>query len=81
MKLFIRQYMDFVLDITKYFITDDFKYTSLPPTDEMQNWISRLGAEVYSILDMLVAMQSAIKWDTNPKSYIEARFLMFGGEK
>jgi len=81
MKLFIRQYMDFVLDITKYFITDDFKYTSLPPTDEMQNWISGLGAEVYSILDMLVAMQSAIKWDTNPKSYIEARFLMFGGEK
>lgn len=79
MKLFIRQYLDFILDITKYFITNSFEYTSLPPTDDMKKWINNLSDNVYDILDMIIDLQSTIKWDSNPKSMIEARFLTFGG--
>lgn len=77
MKQFEKQYLDFILDVSKYFVTDSFSYTSLPPTDEMKKWIDDIQStdDIADILDMLIELQSAIRWDPNPRFLIEAKFL------
>lgn len=85
MKQFEKQYLDFILDVTKYFMTLDISYTSLPPTEDMKKWLDKVEkdndcySKIYSLLDMLLELQTAIRWDSNPRYMIEAKFLTFKG--
>lgn len=84
MKLFEKQYLDFILDVVKLNMVDfDYSYTALPKTNVLDRWIkdNTRDYEEYDrftkLLDMLLELHSAIKWDPNPKFLIEARFLTF----
>lgn len=84
LKLFIRQYIDFILDVNKVIMLGSMEYTKLPDTKEIQDFITEAVAEgttyvdkLLDLLDEVIKLSSAIKWDTSPKSVIEATLITF----
>ena len=77
LKQFIRQYLNFVLDIKKFIILNEFDYLSIPETEEMSDWLKRHTDydEVSDLLDLLIKINSEIKYDGSPKYMIEAMLL------
>lgn len=79
MKQFIKDYTTFILDVCKYIITDSFDYVSLPHS--MKKWLDEVDAnydDLLEILDMLVELDSSLKYDSNPLYTIEAKFILTG---
>ena len=78
LKRFIRDYVNFILDVCKYDITESFDYISIPQTE--QKWLDGLNDNWYESVDAmlspLVKLVDRIKYDTNPKSMIEVSLLI-----
>ena len=79
LKLFIEQYLDFVLDLTKYCLFKDMAMVKIPASLEMR---CKGYSSIPDILDYsnnLVAkildVKNAIKYDVNNKTTIEAMFI------
>jgi DNA polymerase-3 subunit gamma/tau len=84
MKQFIRQYLNFVLDIKKWFILGDFKFLQIPEIDTIKDFIndlddtdnwSKIWDRICDLLDIVIKINSAVKYDSNPKYLIEAMLL------
>ena len=77
LKQFIKSYMLFILDVRKYQITKDIKFTQIPRTyeDRLKIYLTEDDATV-DILQTVVALNSDIKWDSNPKALIEASLIL-----
>ena len=78
LKIFIRSYMQFLLDICKYNILGDFKYVNIPNIYE--NEFAEYGdyekSKVKDLLAKVIKLNSDIKWDASPKYVIEATLLL-----
>lgn len=80
LKQFIKSFMVFVLDVRKYQITNDIGYTALPST--YANELSEFNYDeiwMCEVLNLIVALNSDLKWDTNAKALIEASLISFQG--
>lgn len=81
MKQFIKQYMNFVLDVSKYLVCEDFKYTQLPETGEMKNWLRVFGQDdldtILDLLDKIIAIDADIKFSSSAKEYVEVQLITF----
>lgn len=81
MKQFIRQYLNFVLDIKKWFILGDFKFLQIPEIDTIKDFIADIDGlddtwdRISDLLDIIIKINSAVKYDSNPKYLIEAMLL------
>lgn len=79
LKQFIKSYLDFIVDVSKYELTEDIANTQLPSEDVIDrlylDFDTNCKVHYKFILDMLVKLDSEIKWSTNPKSLITATFL------
>lgn len=80
LKQFIRQYINFVLDIKKYFILESFDYIAIPQTDDNISFLKDLQRndeydKISDLLDLLIKINSEIKYDGSPKYMIEAMLL------
>lgn len=80
LKLFMRQYMEFVLDLNKYFIGCDWKYINIPSTEENIKWLKALFGkgepdDIKYLLDLTIKVNAEIKYMQNPKYYVEASFM------
>lgn len=80
LKLFIRTYLTFLLDVCKYDITKSLDYTSIPKID---NYIDKLTSydsddfdRIQDYLTMIMKLNVDIKWDSAPKTLIEATMLL-----
>ena len=79
LKLFTREYLNFMLDVVKYDITQSPKYLQLPATyisnlkDRDAQWYSRCQ----KLLDVVLQLVNEVKWDSTPKMLIESRLLLF----
>ena len=84
LKQFIKQYLNFIVDVNKYMICGNLDYTQIPKIDSNTKWLDSLENrdfnELQSLLDLLVNLNEEIKWDTNPKYIIEARFMQCVGQ-
>lgn len=81
LKQFIKDYFEFILDLNVYGITGDISQTKLP-----SNWkgiLSNLDSADWEVikdeLKLLADLQSAVKWEHNPKSFIIAKLILFVG--
>lgn len=81
LKLFVKTYFEFMLDLNIYYTTQDLSNTKIP-----SNWAGEIAA--YSdyewqvcldLLEFLVDLQSQIKWEQNPKALTIAKFMLFAG--
>lgn len=74
LKLFIKQFTSFVLDVLKYQITGSVEYTQIPSLyEEMLNSFKDVPKH---LLSALVKLNSEIKWETSPRALIEATLLL-----
>ena len=81
LKQFIRSLMSFLLDVVKYDITGSMQYLQLPYTyqDTLKGQTKEWFATSQRLLDIVVKLNSDIKWDTQPKVLIEATLISVVG--
>ena len=82
LKLFTREYLNFVLDVVKYDITQTFTYMQLPSTyaEELDGHKDDLWFQgCQKLLEVVLQLVNDVKWDSNPKMVIESRLILFKG--
>lgn len=81
LKQFIKQYMQFILDILKKSLGCDWKYLSIPKLKDYEEWMINISEDDYGyieeLLSCLVSLNSEIKYSSVPKTDIEAELLLF----
>ncbi len=89
-KQFLKQYVQFILDVNKALILDDldetFKYTSLPRTNDIETWLTEIlqdgNLDLFNrLLSHLVKTDSEVKYSQSVKCDIECAILLFEVEK
>lgn len=78
LKQFIRQYINFVLDVKKYIILDSYDYISIPLTEDNVSFLKDMKQEwngICKLLNKLLRINAEIKYDNSPKYMIEAMLL------
>ena len=82
LKLFIKNYFEFVLDLNIYCITDNLSCTKIPSTwlDTINSYREGNWDRLKQLLKFITDLQSEIKWVQNPKSLIIAKFMLFVAE-
>ena len=84
LKQFVKQYIQFLLDIQKYAIGCDWKYISLPKLSQYEEWLKGCGTyefdRCFELLDCMLKINNKIKYSSVPKCVIETEVLLtFGG--
>lgn len=79
LKLFVRNYFEFILDLNIFDITGDISDTKLPPNySETLNSYTVEDWNVFKeLLTYVTDLNSSIKWEQNPKQFIIAKLLLF----
>lgn len=79
LKLFVRNYTSFVLDLCKYFLTGSLDLTQIPNYyhDELSKKEDSYFVRCQALLEVLLKLNADIKWDTSPKAMVEANLFQF----
>lgn len=82
LKLFVKTYFEFILDVNIYFATKDLSNTKIPVTwqEELDSYQGFEIGTCKQLLAMLVDLSSSIKWEQNPKAYVIAKLVLFTEE-
>ena len=80
LKLFVEQYLEFALDLTKYCLFKNMKLLKIPSSLEQRcsaysNIPNILDFSNY-LVEKMLEVKNAIKYDTNPKTTVEALLLV-----
>lgn len=83
LKLTMRNYTNFLVDVCKYFLTQDLGLTNLP--DHLEDDLVKIkDSTEYSLLlwmlEEMNSLNSTIKWEPNAKPIIEAQILLMTQE-
>lgn len=78
LKQFVKQTCEFLLDVRKYQMFQDFKYLKIPETmkDKMDGFLDVDSKFVKDMLATFLRLNQDIKWETVPKPIIEAEVLL-----
>lgn len=82
LKQFIKNYNNFVLDLTIYDITGTFDYLKIPKTYEtrIKNYTKQDFSYFPTLLNEVINLNTTIKWETMPKPIIESTFILLCSE-
>lgn len=79
-KLFMKEFAKFILEVEKYCLFKNFNYISLPNT--MESELEELCNEnIFDVMDFVVSLNNQIKWDSDPKTLIELSILIYCGKE
>ena len=86
LKQFVRQYVQFLLDLSKWGIGCDWKYLTLPKLKEYENWLKECDSYCFTDIDkwlsVFVNLNADIKWSQSVKYDVECAILInYGGAK
>ena len=80
LKTFVKQYVQFLLDLSKYGIGCDWKYLQLPRLDEYEKWLEDCDDVTFQFindwLSVFVNLNADIKWSQSVKYDIEAAIMI-----
>lgn len=82
-KQFLAQYVQFLLDVQKYYFVKDFRYIQIPGIESNKKWLDKLVKsendvdDCFTLLRTLVRLNSNIKWSQTPKYDIETALMLF----
>lgn len=80
LKLFIKQFIRFILDVCKYLLYDNFDYIQIPNTMNLEQFKGSNVEANYElllyILDEIIELNNQIKYEQNPKILIESKILL-----
>lgn len=82
LKIYIKEFMKFVLDVEKYYIYGEtFDFITIPQVYESELSAIRDDDELYdvlgSVLKLVLDINNAIKWDNDPKTIIDLMFITY----
>lgn len=77
LKQFIKQFIQFILDVCKYDIYNNYDYIQIPNTIDLNNYLSVDYNDLLEILDIVIKINTEIKYETNPKILIESQLILF----
>jgi len=82
LKLFIKNFLTFVLDINKYVIlkteTGTGSVSTIPPSfnNRLANYNNSIKPQLRGLLKTLLELNSSIRWETNVKPVLETNLLL-----
>lgn len=79
-KQFVKLYTHFLLDVTKYFVGCDWKHLQIPKTKAYKKALKNLESSAdncFGLLDVMVKLNSQIKWSQSAKYDMECVIMMF----
>lgn len=80
-KMFMKQFTYFLLDVSKYRIGCDWKYISTPRLNAYETWLEELTAdeldECFRLMKTCMKLNAEIKYSAVPKLDIEATLMTF----
>lgn len=83
LKLFIKQFIHFILDVCKFYIyfnsdttKSAYDYIQIPNTISLEDYIDYDYTALLNILDEIIELSNQIKYEQNPKVLIESKILM-----
>ena len=74
LKQYMKQFANFVLDVSKFQILGNFNYIQIPNT--YKNQLDGITENVNDILNTLMSLNSDLRYDTTPKELIESTLLL-----
>lgn len=82
LKLFAKDYFEFVLDICIFLEQKSLQYTKIPTvySDKLKKYTVAEANVLQSLLTNLVNLNTSIKWEQNPKAVIIANLILFMNE-
>ena len=81
LKLYIKQFINFILDVCKYQIYSSYDYIQIPNTINLDEYNNVPYTELLNILEVIIQLSNGIKYDTNPKVLIESNLILLNKEK
>ena len=79
-KQFVKQYLQFILDMCKLQLGCPWQYVSIPHIDEIASYVKdNNDFDFPSLLSTLINLNNDIKYSTAPKYDIEAQLLLYMG--
>ena len=85
LKTFIKQYVQFLLDLDKYSLGCDWKYLQMPKLTDYEKALESYGEdewdEIHRWLSIFVQFNADIKWSQSTKYDIEATIIVNRGNK
>lgn len=80
LKTFVKQYVQFLLDLSKWGIGCDWKYLTLPKLTDYEQWLKDCGDREFNQIDrwlsVFVNLNADIKWSQSVKYDIEASIVI-----
>lgn len=80
LKTFVRQYVQFLLDLSKWGIGCDWKYLTLPKLKDYEQWLKDCGDREFDAitkwLSVFINLNADIKWSQSVKYDIEASIVL-----
>lgn len=77
-KLFMKEFAKFILEVEKYILFRNFNYISLPNTmKEDLDDMCENGNSIFDTMGFVVDVNNKIKWDSDPKTLIELSMLLY----
>lgn len=77
LKQFIKQLINFTLDVSKYIIYNNFDYIQIPNTIDLTKYLHLNYDTIMDLLDEVIKLSVNIKYETSPKVFIESKLLLF----
>ena len=80
LKTFVRQYVQFLLDLSKYGMGCEWKYLQLPKLESYEKWLKECDTLIFDViqrwLSVFVNLNADIKWSQSVKYDIEATLVL-----
>ena len=78
LKLFMRQFQNFLVDVIKCKVFNSIKYSKIPNTGQnMQRINDENTSDLTKLLKWTVELCNDIKWDSNPKYLIQTSIIVY----
>lgn len=77
LKQFIKQFINYILDVAKYEIYNDYNYIQIPNTIDLTVYRDFSYDRLMNLLDYVIELSNMIKYEQNPKMLIESKLLLF----
>ena len=76
LKQFVKQEIQFILDVCKYLICNGYDYIQIPNTVNLDKYVHFDYDNILKVLDKFIKLNNQIKYETNPKILIESELLL-----
>ena len=80
LKQFIKQEIQYILDVCKYIIYKNYDYIQIPNTISLSIYETTDYNNLLNILDRFIELSNTIKYESNPKVMIESMILLLNKE-